>query len=164
MSRGASLARPVTVALALAALVSGCAANVAVVLDFPTSRAFDVSELVRIDVVRVASDELGSCPAVIDATLRAEPLDLALALDDTNVCEVERGLALGDPGGGALAFVAQVIDDRNTVILVGCTIAEAYPGGPAVRIELYPTGDYTASAGRLAETATRAGGTCGGGP
>lgn len=149
------------VALALL-LVAGCSPTAVVVLDFPTSRAFAVTELVRLDIVRIAPDALGSCPQVIDALAGGTP-DVALAIDPTNVCEVQGGLALGDPGSGPLAFVAQALDDRNDVILEGCAIGEAYPGAPPVRVELYPTAAYTSSVGRLGATATRAGGTCGGG-
>lgn len=146
-----------------AALVAGCAPTTTVVLDFPTQRSFEVSELVRIDVVRIAPDALGSCPDVTDATLRAEPLDVAIAVEPTSVCDIQAGLAVGDPGSGPLAFVAQVIDDRNTVILLGCTVAEAFPGAPPVRIEFYPTAEYTESEARAGSPGTRAGASCGGG-
>jgi hypothetical protein len=155
--------RAAPIALALVALaVSGCAANVPIILDFPTTRAFEISENVRIDVVRIAPDALGSCPMVLtDAMDRPDTLDIAAQLDLTNVCEAQAGIALPDPGSGALAFVAQVVDDSNRVILAGCTVAEAYPGSPPVRIELHPTASYTMSA--TTAGAGRAGSACGGG-
>ncbi len=145
------------------ALLSGCAANVGVVFDFPTTRAFEISELIQLDVVRIAPDALGSCPAVLESALRGDTLDVVVGLEATDVCAVEAGVAVPDPGSGPLAFVAQVIDDRNSTILAGCTIAEAYPGAPPVRIELYPTAGYTVSVERLSDADTRAGGACGGG-
>ena len=141
---------------------AGCAANVPVVLDFPTTRAFDISELVRIDVVAIESDALGSCPDLLASAARGDVLD-TIASSEAGVCEALAGLSLPDPGGGPRAFLAEVVDDRNTVILSGCVVSEAYPGAPAIRIELFPTDAYNPSADRLDESDVRAGGACRGG-
>ena len=98
-----------------------------------------------------------------ERSLRGDALDIAIELEPTSVCDIEAGIALGDPGAGPFAFVAQVLDNRNESILVGCAIGEVYPGSPPVRIELYPTMGYNDSVAR-SDVAMRAGSTCAGGP
>ena len=151
------------VAVALGVILGGCAPTTAVVFDFPTSSAFRASELIRLDVVRLTDGDLGGCPDILDRSVRGDALDLALELEPTSVCDIRAGLTLADPGSGAFAFVAQVLDNRSAPILVGCTIGEVYPGSPPVRIELYPTGGYNESVAR-SDAAMRVGASCGGAP
>ncbi len=138
--------------LVVAATLSGCAANVPVQLVFPSTGAFDASELVRIDVVPLAPDALGTCPELLAASLVGAPDGVVYTLEPTDVCAVQAGIAIPDPGAGAFVFSAQALDGANTPVLAGCTVAETYPGGPAVRIELFPTASYTPG--------TRAGASC----
>lgn len=122
--------------------VVGCApAPVDVELSFPSRETFLYSEFGRLRVYEVDLDMADTdCPAILDDIMATEPV---LDSDWTQICEFRAGtVGFSDVPPGPHAYVVQVRDPMNNVILEGCRVAEAYEGAPTVQVQMYPTTEY----------------------
>lgn len=137
------------VVLAGAPFAASCSGpTVTLDVRFPSQTAFVASSLVDFDIVPLSSSsaDLGRCPALLADALADTQFGATLSVLGVPRCDVRRGVTLPDPGAGAHAFVVQALNQANATLLVGCAIGEAYPGGPALRVDLYPTDAYAAAA------------------
>lgn len=154
------------VSACLVVMAAGCAPNpVTLDVNFPSETSFLVSRFVRVDAIPVAPNALGVCPGFVEAAENNETVEGAIAsVDNAQTCDMRRGIRLPDVGSGPRAYLVRVFDDSNTVLLVGCTVAEVYASAPAIRVEVYPTDDYDTAAMRLApEPGETIDSRCGGG-
>jgi hypothetical protein len=131
--------------LAAPALASCAGPSIALELRFPSQVAFVATHLVDFDVVPLSADMLGDCPLLIANAMSSTALNASTSLHDVPRCDVRSGTAIPDPGTGAHAYLVQAQGESAT-ILIGCAIGEAYPGGPPIRVDLFPTDAYAAAA------------------
>ena len=146
---GSLLRRALTLAaLASAAPLAAACAGPTVTVDvrFPSQTAFVATSLVDFDFVPLASADLGRCPALVADALADTELGASVSVLGVPRCDVRRGFALPDPGAGPYAFVVQAVSPMNATLLVGCAVGEAYPGGPPIRVDLFPTEAYAMAA------------------
>ncbi len=136
----------------LAALLAGCGLTpVEVDVTFPREENFLYTDFGQLLVYPIdASEGLDDCPALLD---QVESTGIGMPILSTGripICEFRSGgVSFGDVPPGPHAYVMLALDDADSVLLDGCTIAEAYEGAPPVELRLYPTGDYaTATRGR----------------
>lgn len=131
--------------LGAAPLVTSCAGpTVTLDLRFPSQTAFIASSLVDFDIVPLtsSSQDLGRCPALVADALADTELGASTSVLGVPRCDVRAGIALPDPGSGPHAFIVQALSATNATLLVGCAVGEAYPGGPPIRVDLFPTEAY----------------------
>jgi hypothetical protein len=145
---------------ALALTLAGCGANGVVIdLNFPSESAFAQSQNARLRIFPRTRDELGTCPTLLDriatdAFVETKAWDSGAA----DVCAFRGGLAVPELPAGPHAFVVEVRDSSNRVILVGCTMAETYVGAPDIAVTLSPTSDFApASIPKTADDRCRSG-------
>jgi hypothetical protein len=130
--------------LAAAPLLAACAGPVVPIeLRFPSQIAFVATTLVDFDIVPLSSssEDLGRCPTLIAHAMSSTDLGASTSVHEIPRCDVRSGTALPDPGTGPHAYLVQARGATAT-ILIGCTVAEAYPGGPTIRVDLFPTEAY----------------------
>lgn len=138
-------------------LSAGCASNVPVIIDFPSPASAVISSNADIVMVPIDENTLDICPQL----LGTPTLD-GIEIEGVPICSLRSGTALPDPGG-AVAVVVRVLDDRATVILEGCEVADVHPGRGEIRVELFPTAAYSATLARLGPPAGGIDLVCGGG-
>lgn len=133
-----------------ALLLASCSGpTVTIDLRFPSQTSFIASSLVDFELVPLSQDTLGRCPELIADALSEAELGATTSMLGVPRCDVRRGVSIPDPGAGPYAFVVQALDDSNATLLVGCSVGEVYPGGPPVRVDLYPTRAYPAAAAEV---------------
>ena len=136
----------IAIAVASALALSGCASpTVPLSIGFPSQEAFLVTS--TIDVVAVPLEgDLSRCPALLGDAIRGIEVPASSASLGLVPCDVRAGAVLPDPGGGAHAFIV-LGRATNGIILGGCAVGEAYPGGPSIQVDLFPTvtADYAAA-------------------
>ncbi len=133
--------------LASLALTASCTGpTVTLDLRFPSQVGFVAASLIDVEVVPLAPDALGRCPALLADVLAGTQVNPSLSVPGVPRCDVLHGVALPDPGGGPHAFIVQALSQTNAILLAGCAVGEAYPGGPPIRVDLYPTDAYAAVA------------------
>jgi hypothetical protein len=132
-------------ALTLACLLAfGCTGpTVPLSIGFPSQEAFLVTSQIDVQVVPLGDSQ---CAALLGNAIQGMALDTSVSSLGLVPCDVLHGTTLPDPGGGLHAFVV-LGRATNGVILGGCTVGEAYPGGPPINVDLYPTStaDYGAA-------------------
>jgi hypothetical protein len=125
---------PVGLVLALA----GCGTpTVPLSIGFPSQEAFNITSTLDVQMVPLDAD-LGACPTLLGNAVRGTDVHASTSVLGITPCSVRAGATLPDPGSGAHAFIV-LGRATNGVILAGCTVGEAYPGGPAISVDLYPT-------------------------
>ncbi len=131
-------------------LLSGCAQELGVELDFPNVATFGRSSTVNVMVIPLAEGEERQCASL------AQEAEFAIGtLPDTveetgarEVCEFSQfGINLKAVPSGLAAFVAVARDESSDVLLTGCTVrdlgTEESPGDEDVlQISLFPTEAY----------------------
>lgn len=122
----------------------GCAPiPVEVDVTFPREENFlftDFGQLFIYDVDPVTG--LGDCPALLEQ-IRRDVGTPILSTDRTQICDFrDGGVNFGDVPPGPHAYVVVATNDADTMLLSGCTVAEAYEGAPPVEIRLFPTPGY----------------------
>jgi hypothetical protein len=134
-------------------MLSGCGLTpVTVDTRFPSSETFLYSEFGRLVVYELEDDGLGRCPELVDATANAMFGEPTLDSDWQPICNFQNGdVTFDDVPPGPHAYVILSRDERNVVILAGCSVAEAYESAPAVRVDLYPTDNYGAEVAAVGE-------------
>jgi hypothetical protein len=146
-------ARPPSRVLSLAALLLagslslGCeSAPVLLELNFPTTTAFMISEQGRVRIFTLGEGQLGLCPQLLEALPTSSfPLPATHDSGLTDACALRDGLAL-PTFEGPHAYLVEMRNTSNELVLRGCTVAELWAGAPDVRVELYPTDAYAAAA------------------
>ncbi len=126
------------------ALAIGCApVPVEVEVFFPREENFlftDFGQLFIYNVDPVTG--LGDCAGLLEQ-IRRDVGSPILSSDRVGICEFrDGGVSFGDVPPGPHAYLVVATDDADTMLLSGCTIAEAYEGAPPVEIRLFPTSDY----------------------
>lgn len=111
---------------ALGAMALGACAPEPIVLDinFPSEPAFLVTRFVQIHVVSAASatDPCGEARRSVIAG--SEPNGLLGRVAPTPVCDVRAGIGVPVLGSGPLAYVVTALNDTNTILFLGCQIAD----------------------------------------
>jgi hypothetical protein len=130
--------------LAISAALSSCASpTVSLSIGFPSQEAFLVTTQIDLHIVPIDGD-LDQCPVLLAAAVQGtlDPMRDSSSSLGLVPCDVRSGIALPDPGGGAHAFIV-IGKASNQAILGGCSVGEAYPGAPAIDVDLYPTDTMT---------------------
>lgn len=124
--------------LVSALALAGCASpTVSLSIGFPSNEAFLVTSTLDLEVVPLGAD-LDQCPVLLGNAIQGTDVPASSSSLGLVPCDVRAGITLPDPGGGAHAFIV-LGRATNGVILGGCTVAEAYPGAPQIRVDLFPT-------------------------
>lgn len=129
-----------------ALVLAGCApAPVEVELSFPSRDTFLHGEFGRLRVFPVdlsMSDE--DCPVILDRVEGGGEAG-APVLDSgwTQICEFRAGnVRFENAPAGPHAYVVQVRNRDNTVILEGCRVGEVYIDAPIIDVQMFPTEGY----------------------
>jgi len=138
--------------LGTVAVVMSCVAcqqePVQVTLDFPSVETFIHSEIARLQVYPLSSqDQLQACPRLIlDSINLSPPWSPVHDTGDLPVCSFYLGAAaIEDVDAGPKAFVVVVRDNVSQALLAGCTIAEVFSDGPDIEVTLFMTDQYEAA-------------------
>ncbi|MBX3269266.1 MAG: hypothetical protein KF729_03340 [Sandaracinaceae bacterium] len=130
---------------AMLLLAGGCGLTpVEVELVFPREENFLYSEFGQLLVYDVSPEErLGDCSTrliEVESTGVGSPI---LSTQRRPICEFrDGGIRFPDIPAGPHAYVMLAYDDADSLLLSGCTIAEAYEGAPDVTVRLFPTAGY----------------------
>ncbi|MFO0686310.1 MAG: hypothetical protein U0234_29880 [Sandaracinus sp.] len=128
---------PLLLSLAALALGSCATPTVSLSLGFPSQEAFLVTTNVDIYVVPLGGD-LTQCATLLNAAVQGADVPASASFTNLTPCSLLGRAVLPDPGGDPSAFIV-LGRATNGVILGGCSVAQAYPGGPEIRVELFPT-------------------------
>lgn len=121
--------------------------EVRVEMNFPTTAAFMHSEQGRLRVFRLAPDDLGICPELLDGLATASfPVRAQLAFDSqlASACAFLQSAEVAGIGEGPHAYLVEMRSASNDLILTGCRVGEIYADAPDLRVELQPTAAYDA--------------------
>lgn len=130
--------KPSLSALVVALALAGCGTpTVPLSIGFPSTEAFNITSSLDVEMVPLDAD-LGACPTLLGNAVRGTDVHASVSVSGLTPCSARSGTNLPDPGSGAHAFIV-LGRATNGVILAGCTVSEAYPGGPAIPVDLYPT-------------------------
>lgn len=144
--------RRATLSALVASMTLGCAPTpVEVDLAFPSRDTFLYSEFARLLVYEVDLESPESdCPALIEGLMDDQVGDPILDTDFTEICGFrDPGVSFDSIPPGPHAYVVVARDDSSTILLTGCTVAEAFEGAPPVRVRMFPTTEYEgATSGR----------------
>ena len=129
----------ITTALMLAGAFAGCASpTVALQIGFPSEQAFIATSSLDVQVIPLSGSR-DQCATLLGAAIQGTTdIHASITAVGLTPCQARAGTTLPDPGGGAQAFIV-VGRATNGVILGGCSVGEAYPGGRAIAVDLFPT-------------------------
>lgn len=129
--------------LAAASLLSCKPDPVEIRLRFPSIESFLQSESARLVVVKVAANDLGACPRLIEAAINNSLTGVLHDSGTRTVCSFrDSGETFEDVAEGPIAIVGVAIDEAQTPILAGCHIAEVYESAPTIEVQLGVTDRY----------------------
>ncbi len=137
-------------------LMSGCesAAPVVIELNFPSVSTFLYSEFARIQAFNLNEEEIGDCPNLIGRARggTAAVVDAYLDSGSLPICYFRlQGVTFEHIDQGPKAYVALVWDasEPKALLLIGCTVGEAYENAPPIKITLHMSDDYISAVERI---------------
>lgn len=117
--------------------IAGCSSpTVALSIGFPSQEAFLVTSTLDVRVVPLG--DLTQCATLLGNAIQGTAIETSSASLGIAACDIRSGTVLPDPGGGPHAFIV-LARVTSGVIMAGCSVGEAYPGGPPIQVDLFPT-------------------------
>jgi hypothetical protein len=118
--------------------ISSCSGpTVPLSLGFPSNEAFLVTTSIDIEIVPLG-ESTDQCAPLLGNAIQGTDVHASISALGLAPCDVLHGITLPDPGSGAFAYIV-LGRATNGVILAGCRVGDAYPGAPAIEVDLYPT-------------------------
>jgi len=106
-------------------------------IGFPSNEAFLITTGIDIQVVPLG-ENLDQCAPLLGNAIQGTNVHPAIASLGLPPCDVLHGTTLPDPGSGGFAYIV-LGRATNGVVLGGCAVGDAYPGGPPINVDLFPT-------------------------